>query len=103
VVGKKPVVSEFYEEIVFQEPTAMMHQLLQNIPELETTPIKHDADFEEKKVKTVESIVNAKTKVKTELSELKDRLQLAKETIQKFRDEVQNLQLGNPPSDIAAT
>jgi len=47
--------------------------------------------------------VNAKTKVKTELSELKDRLQLAKETIQKFRDEVQNLQLGNPPSDIAAT
>jgi len=46
VVGKKPVVSEFYEEIVFQEPTAMMHQLLQNIPELETTPIKHDADCE---------------------------------------------------------
>lgn len=46
MVGKKPVVSEFYEEIVFQEPTAMMHQLLQNIPELETTPIKHDADCE---------------------------------------------------------
>jgi YEATS domain-containing protein 4 len=44
VVGKKPVVSEFYEEIVFQEPTAMMHQLLTNIPQLTTSPVKHDAD-----------------------------------------------------------
>ena len=51
---------------------------------------------EEKKVKTLESIITAKTKVKSELSELKDRLHLAKETIQRFRDEVQNLQLGNP-------
>jgi YEATS domain-containing protein 4 len=53
---------------------------------------------EEKKVSTLDSIVKAKAKVKNELSELKDRLQLAKETIQKFRDEVQNLQLGNPAS-----
>lgn len=44
VVGKKPVVSEFYEEIVFQEPTVMMHQLLTNIPQLSTSPVKHDAD-----------------------------------------------------------
>lgn len=44
VVGKKPVVSEFYEEIVFQEPTAMMQQLLTNIPQLTTPPIKNDAD-----------------------------------------------------------
>ena len=51
---------------------------------------------EEKKVSTLDSIIKAKAKVKNELSELKDRLQLAKEIIQKFRDEVQNLQLGNP-------
>ena len=44
VVGKKPVVSEFYEEIVFQEPTAMMQQLLTNIPQLTTSPVKHDSD-----------------------------------------------------------
>lgn len=50
---------------------------------------------EEKKVKTLDSILKAKVKVKNELTELKERLQLAKETIQKFRDEVQNLQLGN--------
>lgn len=53
---------------------------------------------EEKKVSTLDSIIKAKSKVKNELSELKDRLQLAKETIQKFRDEVQNLQIGNPTS-----
>ena len=119
VVGKKPVVSEFYEEIVFQEPTAMMQQLLTNIPQLTTPPVKNDSDckliislslltaiyelnfcnfhfaVEEKKVKTLDSILKAKVKVKNELTELKERLQLAKETIQKFRDEVQNLQLGN--------
>nr|CAG4650390.1 EOG090X0B3F [Sida crystallina] len=96
IVGKKPVVSEFYEEIVFQEPTAMMQQLLQNVRLLTTSPVKHDTDFEEKKGKTLDSILKAKSKVKNELSELKERLQLAKETIQKFRDEVQNLQLGHP-------
>lgn len=44
VVGKKPVVSEFYEEIVFQEPTALMQQILTSVPQLTTSPIKHDAD-----------------------------------------------------------
>ena len=123
VVGKKPVVSEFYEEIVFQEPTALMQGLLTNVPQLTTPPVKHDADckslnssfafikgpfdynllsiaVEQKKGQTMEAIINAKSKVKNELSELKDRLQLAKETIQKFRDEVQNLQLGNPPAQV---
>jgi YEATS domain-containing protein 4 len=46
----------------------------------------------------LDTILKAKSKVKNELSELKERLQLAKETIHKFRDEVQNLQLGHPPS-----
>jgi len=44
IVGKKPVVSEFYEEIVFQEPTAMMQQLLQNVRMLTTSPVKNDTD-----------------------------------------------------------
>ena len=44
IVGKKPVVSEFYEEIVFQEPTAMMQQLLQNVRMLTTSPVKYDTD-----------------------------------------------------------
>ena len=44
VVGKKPVVSEFYEEIVFQEPTLMMQQLLTDIPQLTTPAVKHDID-----------------------------------------------------------
>lgn len=44
IAGKKPVVSEFYEEIVFQEPTALMQQLLINVPMLTTPPVKHDSD-----------------------------------------------------------
>merc|ERR1712137_465234 len=71
IVGKKPVVSEFYEEIVFQEPTVMMQQLLQNVRALTTSPVKHDTDFDEKKVRTLDEILKAKTKVKNELNELK--------------------------------
>lgn len=99
----------------------MMQQLLQSVRLLNTSPVKHDTDckfyrdssldlllksiasdyfhvpVEERKVKSLENILKAKNKVKNELSELKDRLQLAKSTIQKFRDQVQHLQLGNPP------
>ena len=93
----------------------MMQQLLENVMPPTHPQEKHDTDckqptsscffinkiifnlvsVEDKKVKTLESILKAKSKVKNELAELKDRLQLAKETIQKFRDQVQNLQLGN--------
>nr|CAG4641106.1 EOG090X0B3F [Eulimnadia texana] len=94
VGAKKPVVSEFYEEIVFQEPTTLMHNLLQIEKPMDSGFVEHDTDFEDKKAKTMEAINEARTKVNVEIDELKRRLQLAKETIHKFRDEVQTLQVG---------
>ena len=56
---------------------------------------KHETDFEEKKKKTLESIKSGRTKVQTEITELKDKLQLAKETIARFKIEVVKTQREN--------
>lgn len=47
---------------------------------------------EEKKEKTLTSIRNAKNKIRTDITVLKERLKLAKETITKFKDEIARLQ-----------
>ncbi|GLV32479.1 Gas41 [Carabus blaptoides fortunei] len=93
--SNKGLVSESYDEIVFQEPTQLMQHLLTNTKQLTLGPWKHDTNFEEKKEKTLESILSAKNKIRTEIVTLKDRLKLAKETIAKFKEEIAKLQ-NNP-------
>lgn len=44
MLGKKILVSEFYEEIVFQDPTALMQNLLTNTRQLTVGPWKHETD-----------------------------------------------------------
>lgn len=44
--GKKVLVSEQYEEIVFQEPTQLMQQLLTNVQPVTGGSWKHDTDCE---------------------------------------------------------
>lgn len=86
---KKTLVSEFYEEIVFQDPTAYMHQLLTSTRPLTLAPWKHETDFEEKKEKTLQNIMAAKNKIRHEINDLKDRLKMGKETVTKFKDEIE--------------
>lgn len=43
---KKPLVSEFYEELIFQDPSAMMRQLLTNTRQLTLGEYTHDTDCE---------------------------------------------------------
>jgi YEATS domain-containing protein 4 len=47
---------------------------------------------EEKKEKTLKTITDAKQKVKMEITVLKNRLKLAKETISQFKEEIAKLQ-----------
>lgn len=56
---------------------------------------------EDKKEKTLEKIINAKTKVRTDIAELKDKLKLAKETIIKFKDEISKQQSSQMTSMIS--
>lgn len=89
---KKGLVSEQYEEIVFQEPTQLMQQLLDSTQPVTNGQWKHDTDFDVKKVKTLESINECKGKVKAEIAVLKEKLKLAKETITKFKGEIVKVQ-----------
>ncbi|XP_041977623.1 YEATS domain-containing protein 4 [Aricia agestis] len=95
----RTLVSESYEEIVFQEPTQLMQHLLNNVKPITNGQWTHETNFEEKKEKTLEKIVVAQTKVRSEISELKEKLHLAKETIAKFKEEISKLQ-NNPGSGI---
>lgn len=88
----RALVSESYEEIVFQEPTQLMQHLLCNVKPITNGPWSHDTDFEEKKNKTLDKIITAQTKVRSEISDLKEKLSLAKETIAKFKEEIAKLQ-----------
>ncbi|KAH8238965.1 hypothetical protein KR038_010561 [Drosophila bunnanda] len=93
---KKGLVSESYEEIVFQEPTQIMQHYLLLSEQSANGLLTHDTDFEEKKTKTLNNIVNVKQKVKVEIVTLKDKLKLARETISKFKAELAKVQ--KPPA-----
>ncbi|XP_001605429.2 YEATS domain-containing protein 4 [Nasonia vitripennis] len=87
-IGKKNLVSEFYDEIIFQDPSALMQHLLSSTKPLTTGIWKHDTDFEAKKEQTLKAITDARTKIRNEVAEYKEKLTLAKETIAKFKDEI---------------
>ncbi|XP_063359984.1 YEATS domain-containing protein 4 [Cydia amplana] len=88
----RALVSESYEEIVFQEPTQLMQHLLTTVKPVTNGTWTHDTNFEEKKEKTLEKIIAAQAKVRSEIAELKEKLQLAKETGAKFKEEIAKLQ-----------
>jgi len=44
VLGKKHLVNEVYDELVFHEPSAMMHQCLTNTKHLSLAVYKHEID-----------------------------------------------------------
>jgi YEATS domain-containing protein 4 len=112
--SKKGLVSESYEEIVFQEPTQLMQQLLTNVQPMTNGVWKHDTDceweghtfaddslsnlcsvslvVEEKKIKCLENILDTRTKVSAEIASLKDKLTLARETIKQFKNEIAKVQ-----------
>ncbi|VEN53431.1 unnamed protein product [Callosobruchus maculatus] len=84
----KGLVSESYDEIVFQDPTQLMHHLLTNTKQLTLARWEHNTDFENKKQKTLKAILEAKAKTRAEISLLKNKLKLAKETISNFKEEI---------------
>jgi len=92
VQGRKTVVSEFYDELVFQDPTQYMHTLLTTTRALTLSAYKHTTDFDEKRKANLASVTDARKKVQTEISDLKDKLKLTKETITKFKTEIDKCQ-----------
>lgn len=92
VLGKKCLVSELYDEVIFQDPSAMMQQLLTSSRQLTLGPYKHETDFEDKKEKSVHAILSAKNKIRYEISDLKERLKQAKEQIATYKSQITKLE-----------
>ncbi|XP_017769589.1 PREDICTED: YEATS domain-containing protein 4 [Nicrophorus vespilloides] len=82
----KGLVSENYDEIVFQDPTQLMQHLLTNTKQLTLDQWEHNTDFEERKNKTMKTISDMRVRVRNEILVLKNRLKLAKETITQFKE-----------------
>jgi len=90
--GKKVVVSEFYDEIIFQDPTQYMQPLLTSTRPITLGAYKHETDFEEKKKNTLVAIKSGRTRIQDEIADLKSKLELAKTTISKFKVEMSKVQ-----------
>lgn len=88
IVKNKTVVSEHYDEIVFQDPSLMMSQMLNAPPKRFTDePYRHEVDFEAKKHKTSLDIDSSKKKVRTEIEVLKSRLRKSLEAKAKLEEQ----------------
>jgi len=92
VQGRKTVVSEFYDEIVLQDPTQYMHTLLTTTRPLTLSAYKHNTDFEERRNKNLVAVAEARKKVQSEISDLKEKVKIGRDTVAKFRLEISKCQ-----------
>ncbi|XP_048340582.1 LOW QUALITY PROTEIN: YEATS domain-containing protein 4-like [Sphaerodactylus townsendi] len=100
ILGKKTVVSEFYDEMIFQDPTAMMQQLLTTSRQLTLGAYKHETEFADVEVKTREKLEAAKKKTSFEIAELKERLKASHETINCLKNEIRKLEDDDQSKEI---
>ena len=92
---KKNLISEFYDEIIFYDPSLMMKTLLTQTRTLTLGPYKHETNFEDKKERTLDSIMAAKNKVRHEIKDLKERLKVAQDMISKYKEEIVRIESGS--------
>jgi len=90
--GNKVVISEYYDEIIFQDPTQFIHPLLTSTRQISLGAYKHETDFEDKKKTNLSSIKSGRARIQGEISDLKCKLELAKSTITKFKSELNKVQ-----------
>ncbi|XP_032484412.1 YEATS domain-containing protein 4-like isoform X2 [Phocoena sinus] len=101
MLGKKTVVSELYDEMIFQDTTAMIQQLLTS-RQLTLGSYKHEREFAELEVKTREKLEAAEKKKKTsfEIAELRERLKASRETINCLKSEIRKLEEDDQTKEI---
>nr|CAB3267822.1 YEATS domain-containing protein 4-like [Phallusia mammillata] len=100
ILSKKTVVSESYDEMIFQDPSVMMHSLLTSCRQLTLGAHKHETDFEEKERQTVKQLTAAKQKIQVEIKDLKERLKQSRDNIKSFREEIKKLEREQDNSEM---
>ena len=89
---KKNLVSEAYEEIIFQDPSPVLLHALNNVRSLHPSAMRHETDFDDRRERTCNSIMLAKKKVRNEIVDLKERLQHSQETIARYKEQIAKLE-----------
>ncbi|VDM48141.1 unnamed protein product [Toxocara canis] len=90
--GKTIVAAEYYDEIVFQEPTVAMYKALVSSEGRKCDPKRFYTDFVHVRKRTLEMITNARTEIGKEIDDLRESLKEAHKLIQKYRAEVESLE-----------
>jgi YEATS domain-containing protein 4 len=98
---KKNLVSEFYDEIIFQDPSPLLAHALNSNKNTSQAAFRHETDFEERRERTLNSIVQAKRKVRNEIGELRERLKQAQKTIGRYKEEIVKMEAVGVPSSVA--
>ncbi|ELU10838.1 hypothetical protein CAPTEDRAFT_115398, partial [Capitella teleta] len=92
MLGRKSLVVEQYDELIFQDPSALLQQMLTTLKPITLGAYKHEHNFEEKKENTIANLNTAKTKIRNEISDLNERLKQTREAIGKFNEEISKLE-----------
>lgn len=99
-------MSEFYDEIVFYEPSQLMQQMLNTIQPVTNGSWNHETDckikwlnfqgiflnflsritVEDKKIKSLDHILETRKKVKSEIAQLKQKLQQTRDKISEYKE-----------------
>lgn len=98
VAGKRNVVSEHYDELVFTDPTNTMYHLLTN-PKALVPAVRHEAGVEYREVeeRALALLSSGQKKIKLEIQDLSDRLKMTKEAVQKLREQLDEIDDGEAP------
>ena len=81
-----------YNQLLSQDPTQQIHPMLTMTRQMSLGAYKHETDFEDKKKTSLAAIKSARSKVQAEIAEMKSKLELAKTTSSKFKDEIMKVQ-----------
>jgi len=104
IAGKKPVIAEYYDEIVFQEPSQYLYKHLMSTEKPQKSILKgNDPDMEDKKQRTLELITAAREEVRGEITDLKESLKEARSLLQQFRTDQKKAIDQSAPSTPAST
>ncbi|VDK67806.1 unnamed protein product [Litomosoides sigmodontis] len=90
--GKTMVAAEYYDEIVFQEPTMPMYKVLSYLEGRKAEPRRFHTDFPFVRKRTQEMINNARNEINKEIQDLMDSLKAAHELIGRYSKEVDLLE-----------
>ncbi|OTF83276.1 YEATS domain-containing protein 4-like protein [Euroglyphus maynei] len=83
------IVSEFYDELVFSEPSSTMLKLLKSAPQLPPSMAsRFEKDFEKEKEETLQTLISHRNRIGAEIDDLKRRIQTTKDEIAKYQSNI---------------